>query len=201
VVKRRPKPTKRAAAARRDAQAALEQGIHAPKLPIARDLEIYEIYCEGNKSVRDLASEYGLSKTRISDICRAVENWLATQSIMQIRGLRMRATRRLDLIFEKAMIGFEESRQDEVTITTVDDGDTVKTTEQRRGQVGSPGFLHQAREATRDLLELWGANAPKVIRTETPEPMRVGGRSPEEALKARIEYLRHLETVTKPHDN
>ena len=45
--------------------------------PSPRDLEIYERACLANQSQRELAAEYGIHYTRISQIVRNVECWLA----------------------------------------------------------------------------------------------------------------------------
>lgn len=205
----RPKPTERIS---EEIKAAEETIKDDPHRPIARDLEIYELYCEGQLTYRELAARCKLSKSRIADICQRVESWLATRYVMEIRNLRMRSTMRLETIYQKAIRGFEESRQDEVAITTVTESptmnaskkgnkkaeDAAKVTELRRGQSGSPAFLQQAREAVKEVLELWGGKAPRKIEVEVNEAMRVGGRTPEQAVKSRLEYLK---TMLSPNGN
>lgn len=165
----------------------------APWLPNARDLEIYAIYCEGDKSERELAKVYKLSAPTIHQIIRKVEAHFAAESVMQIRELRARATKRFEALFSKAIQSYKRSLEDEVTITDVTEPDgTIKHTEQRRGQAGSPAFLNQAREAMSELLDVWGAKAPKSMLIDTNEHQRVGGLTPQEALAKRIAHLQAM---------
>lgn len=189
-----PKPTKRA-------KVELEEAIKHERLvpnkgcrtwqPNARDLEIYQAYCEGDKTQRELAADYKLAVSSVNEIIHKVEVYIASKSIMEIRSLRARATQRFESIYAKAIQSYKKSLEDEVTITTEQGGEHDKRSEKRRGQAGSAAFLAQAREAMSDLLDVWGAKAPKVLH-EIHEAMRVGGKSPEEAARTRLAHLQSL---------
>lgn len=202
--RRRLKPSERAKQAAESAK--IPKGV-APRnprrnhwQPSARDLEIYNSYCEGQHTMRKLAEKYKLSLSSISEICTKVENYLAAIYIHDIRELRVRSTHRLEMLFSHACQSYLKSLEDEVTVTVTkaEDGKEERR-EQRRGQAGSAAHLDEARKCISDMLDIWGGKAPKVVR-EIHQAMRVGGRSPEQALEAR---LSHLQSLVKGivHDN
>ena len=195
----RPKPVSRLEEEKNKAKKAehMEPRKGAAKwTPNARDLEIYGKYCEGDRSERELAKDYKLCHSTIHEIVRKVEAHFAAECVMEIRELRARATKRLEAIFAKAIQSYKKSLEDEVSITDVTEPDgTIKHTEQRKGQAGSAAFLAQAREAMSDLMDVWGAKAPKVANIDISRTLRVGGRTPEEALKIRLEHLQSMVDV------
>jgi hypothetical protein len=191
--RRKPKTSKgleKELAAAKKAKRLLPNVGAAPWMPVARDLEIYGRYCEGAGTMRELSGEYGIDHSTICQIIKKVEQYLAAKYSMEIREFRVRTTERLELIFARAMQSYGRSCEDAITITTTCGGDSGDITRQEIArQAGSAALLGQAREALAEIANLWGANAPKETKVTINSAVRVGGRTPEQALQARLDHL------------
>lgn len=219
--KRRPRPVQRLgeqierAEARKAERIKPNRGTAPPAekiawQPSARDLELYAAYCDGTWTMSELGKKYELSsKSSVWEIIHRVENFLAAKYVCEIREMKVRATERLEMLFARAMQSYKRSCEDAVTITKTTepraDGSLFTTTrEERVGQAGNASHLAQAREAIAEIMKIWGGHAPKQaeVKLQVNEAMRIGGRTREEALEARIAHLTQLrEGMRQPNAN
>lgn len=164
--------------------------------PCARDFIIFRDYTQGRSDLWKLAEQHDLEYSTIWQIVRKVENWLADQTLYEIKGLRVRATSRADFLAQEAIDAWHLSKRDEITTTETDramkNGQVVDSTVQRRTSAGNPAFLAQARECLDMVLKIWGGYSPKQLElkdTSAEDAQRVGGRSAIEALQIRARAI------------
>lgn len=188
------------------------RGTPAGPEPSARDLEIYRESIRGTRLRDDIGREYQISGRRVSQICEAVEKYLAPLYKSQIDRIRARHTDRLEYLYREAVMGFARSQQDEVTIqqtieileaetAPVEKGKAkteatpaqpkvAKEKRKRRGQAGAPAFITAAAKVLEDIRSIWGADIPP---THDPAGhIRVAGKTLEEVKAEAVSQLREL---------
>lgn len=140
-----------------------------------RQQRVAELYCQ-QKTQHEIAEIVGVTQACISgDLSEIRERWLQS-SQMNMTARLAREIAALDNIERLAMEAYEESKEDAVMITTEKmpvgkkrknkDGEEVsvgkkviritKTSEQRKGQVGNPAFLAEARACVEKRCKLLG---------------------------------------------
>lgn len=160
--------------------------------PNERQLEIYAYIQSGKRYVR-AAKKFGLVVSRIHDICKQIDKWLAGRLVHRVEQIKARHYSRLEIIYAEAMAAWRRSQLDEEieTETEKDHGQFpgTETKKTRKGQAGAPAFLAEARAALADQRKIYGADAPDKTETGKPGEFEHGGAgaipTPEELKKDR----------------
>lgn len=175
--------------------------------PSPQQLEIYAKVCEGRGTHAQIATEHDVTRSRITQIVKEVDDWLWPQMFDAIREVKTRQTNQLLHIFREAMQAWERSklnaerevikeiiaqdkepkpgeRKETKEIKVLAVAERTKTTS---GQCGDPRFLAEARNALEDIRKIWGADAP--VKVEHSGELRVAGMTAEEANRQLVEQL------------
>lgn len=166
-----------------------------------RRLSVEKCLLAGVTSAHEMAARYGVSRnTIVKDIAWVYHRW-------NLRALRKKIPARiyrvnqLDHIARLALNSFEESRQDEITITTKivssdehvdeaselcelpgessDDGTKKHVTVTRKKRVGDPAFLAVAARAIKEASLVEGSAAPKQLEHRGTVNVDVSAVSPQ----------------------
>ena len=157
--------------------------------PSTRDLEIYRLLAEGRLTQTEISVKFrGGGRSRVSQIGKRIDQWLAPQLINSIREIKARHTQHLLVIFREAMNAWDRSKEGDRTdseTSTSQSGNsptvTTKTT------TGNPPYLGEARRALAEIRQIWGADAPIEVRHGLE--VRVAGRPMEEAAQMVLDQM------------
>lgn len=113
--------------------------------PRPREWQAYAEWTAGLASQKSLARRLKVSRPRVSQILRKVERWIADHPDDQMAArIRVRCTQRLDVLYDRCMQGFADSRK---RVETVKD----RTVRRAARIEGAPGAVTTVEEhVTRD---------------------------------------------------
>lgn len=167
-----------------------------PWEPTARDLDIYAEVVNGEMTYEEIGEKFNLSKQRIHQIAKQVDQHLIPQMMEKIREIKVRHTGSLDRIFRQAMRGFSDSKRPTVEETNKVTDEGEESTVKRKTNAGSPSFLSEARGALSDIRRIWGADTTVA---ENDEEFRFAGMPRDEAIQkyAEVQIQRYKELASQ----
>jgi len=161
-----------------------------PWEPSAPQLQIYAEVCSG-LSHAVVAAKHHISRIRVGAICHQIDSWFVPQYLERIKELKCGHTNRLMFIYTEAMAAWGRSQKEAVEVTETETetekGGFSSSSRKKKGRDGSYQFLETAKDALKQIREIWGANAP--LKIEHSGELRVAGMSVEQAnadLRARL---------------
>lgn len=125
--------------------------------PKGRDHEIYDLVVRHGWSQYRVAAKYGLTQSRISQICSAVDAELRQTFVRDIRTLKMRQTQQLEELYFLMIEAWRNSQGEitEIVTTATKSGQTISTSVKE--SAGNPAYVKLAIEIMDRIRELWGA--------------------------------------------
>ena len=157
--------------------------------PSTRDLEIYRMLSEGKLTQTEIAGQFrGVGRSRVSQIGKRIDQWLAPQLINSIREIKARHTQHLLVIFREAMNARDRSKEGDRTVSATSSSDNGNShTVTQKTTTGNPTYLGEARRALAEIRQIWGADAPIEVRHGLE--VRVAGRPIEEAAQMVLDQM------------
>jgi hypothetical protein len=149
--------------------------------PKKRDCRIYERHILNREPQQAIAADYAICQQRVGQIAARVEAWIAGHPEHPLaQRMRLRCSRRWEMLWSEAMTSFARSREDRKTRkersrggTLADGGRAPQQTvseEIVREQNGDPRFLQVAWRAADREQQLWSP-AEKTAAVEQPASM------------------------------
>ncbi len=157
--------------------------------PTKRQLTIYDVLC-WTGDIEFVAKKFRTSIHQVEVLCRQIDQWVKSQHLDEIWSIRVRQQKYLENLYKRALIGFEASKEDEVTEEEGDGpkGSTSKTKRRHRGE-GNPNWLMLAREILSDIRKLTGADKSP-LGADSGNTFSVSQyNSRKDAIEARIRLL------------
>ncbi len=158
-----------------------------------RNAAIYTAVCEGTLPLVVIAQQHGISKTRVIQICDAIDIRMAVELAASVGRIKGRQTGQLQALYRKALKAWDRSCGDAESTKTIVGGaggnppvDRIERTV--KGQAGDPRFLQLMRDLLADERAIWGANAP--VKREIDK--RVTFTNPVQRLKAANDRMSRL---------
>ena len=168
-----------------------------PWEPDEHQMSVYAAVVRGDRSYREIAGEFKISKARVCQLVKKINGWLWPQRMDEIREIKAEHTERLLHVYGEAMAAWERSKLDEETTRVKTGGQHgPEKSRVRKGQAGNPAFLQEARAALAEIRRIWGADAP-ITHQHTGE-VRVAGVSREEAIGRQIAAM---QAALEPKEN
>ena len=124
------------------------------------ELEVYGQWIEG-ETQRDVAERFNCSQAHVSNVCRDVAASLKPQQIEQIDAVRSQMISRIEVIIQREMNAWNESRGDVVETIETDGPDGRTVTTKRRFSAGNPAHHMTVLKAIATLVDLLGIEPPE----------------------------------------
>lgn len=163
--------------------------LNKPWKPSPQQLELYADVIAG-KTIRETGAKFGISRTRVNDVCMQIDRYLFPIWMDRVRFLKSRHSELLMVIFREAMDAWQKSKLDAESISEklkTNGENKTETTKHTEGQSGNPRHLEVAMKALQDIRKIWGADAPIELRFQGE--LRVAGKSIEEANRELMEEM------------
>ncbi|MGH7134345.1 MAG: hypothetical protein ACREHD_01310, partial [Pirellulales bacterium] len=184
------------------------------RAPKRRNCRIYERYVLAGETQEQVAAAFGITQQRVGQIAARVEAWIATHADHPLaQRMRLRSSRRWEVIWSRAIEGFDRSREDrQITkerapnspppsvaatgrpLAGGDDPASLVTVSERtvRQQNGDPRFLTIAARVAEREDRIWRQDVeqPSTVVSQADEGV-VGkrGRSTcDEGKRGRLPY-------------
>lgn len=175
----------------------------APWEPSAEQLQVYAEVVKGQHP-KIVAAMFAISTRSVMRYCEQINDWLVPQYMDKIKAMKADHAEKLMHVYLENMAAWERSKED-AEETTETEGTTangmVSTSQtKRKGQVGNPSYLESAKDALKQIREIWGANAP--LKIEHSGELRVAGMSVDEANRQLADRLAQArENLMAPAEN
>lgn len=163
-------------------------------------LEIFAAVEKQDRTHKQIADQYGISRGRVSQMIKRMREWKARQIMPTIEQLQRKHELLLYKVAEEAWTEWERSKKNAESLSEKTGLlGTKETTTVTKGQCGDPRYLEQVRSALADIRKIRGADAPvKTLVGGVLGVMHSGGITIQDAATALEEkYGNELEQLAR----